>query len=310
MKYRPRLLKEWGELIGPDDDVYDLDDLDEFESTDFSSLFLVNSPLDESNRIRKLSTLDREEPPLKRRKLDIYPLHDLIPQPHIHPSSLESSTTPLDVPRYISKKLVPIPPHTLPFSASQFARTAWLIPIRGTFPWDASTSAVILDASFSMPISPNPNTGDPIMWTRESIASFWSYLLHLRDSHSVGTIGLSFHASNSSSPMSNSQSMSRNYTSLMSRLGNQVTLEPNITSDQGSTITSPLASHAVLSNVDHIKVYHEATNAMHVRSALFAWLYPPLSPEKKDVNRSLRVRVLSGARLVLIDERSQGVLIA
>lgn len=80
MKYRPRLLKEWGELIGPDDDVYDLDDLDEFESTDFSSLFLVNSALDESNRIRKLSTLDREEPPLKRRKLDIYPLHDLIPQ--------------------------------------------------------------------------------------------------------------------------------------------------------------------------------------------------------------------------------------
>jgi hypothetical protein len=76
----PRILKEWGEPIGPDDDVYDLDDLCEFESTDFSSLCRVDSSSDESNRTRKHSFTNTEEPQLKRRKLDIYTLHDLIPQ--------------------------------------------------------------------------------------------------------------------------------------------------------------------------------------------------------------------------------------
>jgi hypothetical protein len=331
VKRHPRILKEWGEPIGSDDDddVYDLEDLGEFESTDLSSLWLGNTPSDESNRARSCSFTDVEGPPLKRRKLDLYPLHDLIPQvryfthlpypanfvmqPHIRPSSQRSSSTPLDVPRYISKKLIAIPPHTLPFSPSHFARTAWLIPVRGSFPWEGSTSAVILDASFSMPVPPNPNTGDPIMWTHASLASFWSYLIHLQNSCCISAIGLSFHASDSTSPFTSSdpQSTSRNNTfSLMSGIGNQAGLESQITSEQGSIITPSPPFPVALSSVDHIKVYHEASNAMQVRGALFAWLYPPLSLEQKDANWSQSVRVLKGASLVLVDERSRGVLIA
>ena len=74
-----RVLKEWGEPIGPDDDICDLDDLDEFESTDLSSLWLERSPSNEASRIRSSSFIDIEEPLPKRRKLDLYPLHNRIP---------------------------------------------------------------------------------------------------------------------------------------------------------------------------------------------------------------------------------------
>ena len=319
----PRLLKEWGEPIGPDDDIYDLDHLSEFESTDFASLWPMSSPLDDSNP----TFANIERPPLKRRKLDFHPLHNFIPQvrsfayltcptnvamqPHVHPSSRGSSSIPLDVPRYRPKTLFAIPPYTLPFSpSSQFFRTTWLIPIRGSLPWEASTSAVILDASFSMPVSPNPHTGEPIVWTHASLASFWSYLLHLQDSRRVGTIGVSFQASDSVMPFlsSSSQSNTRpNTFPSTSGMGNQTSLESHLTSDGGSVIISSPASNVALSNVDHIKIYHEAPNAMHVRAALFSWSYPYPPLPSLDTRT---IRVLRGAKLLLIDERSRGILIA
>jgi hypothetical protein len=208
---------------------------------------------------------------------------------------------------------VAIPPHTLPFLPSQFSRTAWLIPVRGSFPWEGSTSAVVLDASFSMPVPHNPKTGDPIMWTHASLASFWSYLLHLHNSRPVGAVGISFQPSNLTSSFlsSNPQSMSPINTPLMPGIGNQAGLESHIASEQTAIIIpsspSPIPP---LSDVDHIKVYHEASNAMHLRGALFAWLYPPISQEQKDISRSQSVRILEGASLVLVDERSRGILIA
>jgi hypothetical protein len=104
--------------------------------------------------------------------------------------------------------------------------------------------------------------------------------------------------------------MSRSNTfSLMSGIGNQATLEWQTVSDPEPIITSP-SLPSYISNVDHIKVYHEASNAMHVRGALYAWLYPPLPRGPKDTNRSQSVRPLKGASLVLMDERSRGILIA
>jgi hypothetical protein len=306
VKGKPPVLKEWGEPIGSDDDIYDLDTLDEFESTKFNSLEQC------------------EEPPLKRRKLDIYPLHDLLPQvrdlvhlsyppnvnsqPHIHPSSSQGiSNTPLNIPRYISSRLTAIPPHTLPFCASPYARTAWLIPVRGSFSWQGSTAAEILDASFSMPLPANPNTGDPLTWTHQSLAAFWSYLIHLRDTRCVGPLGLSFHASDTTSSIWSPAPRSSN---TFSTIANQAALETWFPSEQASIIPSfPPPSHVPLSSVDHIKVYHEAPNAMYVRAALFAWLYPPLLPQQKHVDRS-SVRIFEGASLVLVDECSRGILIA
>lgn len=58
-----------------------------------------------------------------------------------------------------------------------------------------------------------------------------------------------------------------------------------------------------LSVLDHIKVYHDAPSAMHVRNALDVWAYIVPGQEHK-------IRVLKHARLVLVDERAKGVLIS
>ena len=252
------------------------------------------------------------------KSLSLYPPfapNDLM-QPHIHPSPRATSNKPLIVPPYKPKLVVPISPHTLPVPLPPpYSRTTWLIPIRGTLPWDDSTSAVVLDSSFSKPVPPNPDTGDPIMWTHASIASFWSYLLGLRKSRPAGTIGLSFHASRPSSQPSSPHSHSAseiNAFSLISGVGNQLAFESHAASDPGSIViaSAPGLNH-ILSNVDHIKVYHEAPNSMQVRNALHVWSYPPILPSAEGISGpSVRVRVLKGARLVLLDERSRGILIA
>jgi hypothetical protein len=232
-------------------------------------------------------------------------------QPHVHPSRGSSDTT-LDIPRYIAKNPIAIPPYTLPFSASPFSRSAWLIPIRGSLPWEGSTPALVLDPTYSMPASPDPNTGNPIMWTHASLVSFWLFLLHVQKTRRLGALGISFQPSNSGSPFTSSDPETAwGSLSLISGIGNQAGLESHVSCEGRSMVTASPASYVTLSNVDHIKVYHEAPNAMHVRAVLFSWVYPPLFlSEQNDTDRLPSIRVLEGARLVLVDERSQGILIA
>lgn len=234
-------------------------------------------------------------------------LHVIL-QPHIHPSSQAKSPQTIKMVPYKKTSPIPIPPlmHPLP-TPSQYARSAWLIPVRGNFPWDGSTPAVILDSSVQLPIPADAQAGEPIVWTHSSLASFWSFLLGVQEARSVGSIGLSFHASQSYARVSQS-TFSLNTTSLMPGAGNQGVLEFNTVSDRGSVTTTTPASHIILSNVDHIKVYHDTLNAMHVRNIFHIWSYTaqPLTSS----NEPEKIRLLKGARLALVDERSRGILIS
>lgn len=58
-----------------------------------------------------------------------------------------------------------------------------------------------------------------------------------------------------------------------------------------------------LLSLDHFKVYHDATNAMQIRNVLDAWSFKPDSDAP-----AAKIRVLKGAILALVDERSKGVL--
>jgi hypothetical protein len=106
-----------------------------------------------------------------------------------------------------------------------------LIPIRGSPPWEGSTPAVVLDTPHSMPASPNPNTGDPIMWTHASLTSFWSFLLHIQRTRRLGALGISFQPSNSDSAlMSSNPESTWSSLSMISGIGNQAGLDSHMSS--------------------------------------------------------------------------------
>ncbi|KAJ7757106.1 hypothetical protein B0H16DRAFT_1885807 [Mycena metata] len=285
----PRL-KEWNADVDFSDEVFNLNDLEEFQSTKLNLLFLDNEVK------RSYSEVSLGEPPTKRRKLDVASLRNAIPQPHIFPSNStqkQSSFTP-----YSRTKPIPIPPHTLPLPAPlPYTRRSWVIPVRGTLSWRHATSAVVLLDSNALPEPPDPDTHEEIVWTTGALASFWSFLRLIRDKKTGGSLGLSFHvahyvSSNNSQP---------SYTEL-SGMGAQP--QPIYTQDTGgaSSVVSSVRQVATtpLTFLDHIKVYHDAVNSLQVRNLLDAWAFEAGAD---------KIRLIKTARLVLLDERSKGIIV-
>lgn len=69
------------------------------------------------------------------------------------------------------------------------------------------------------------------------------------------------------------------------------------------SFTSTTNPRSLLSTLDYIKIYHEGLNAMHLRNMLHLWSYT-------EPQLSRKIRVLKGATLALIDERSRGILLS
>lgn len=72
-----------------------------------------------------------------------------------------------------------------------------------------------------------------------------------------------------------------------------------------STVSSSRPANIPLNFLDHIKVYHDAANSMQLRNIIDAWAFEP-----GEEARPRKIRLLVGARLVLLDERSKGVLVS
>ncbi|KAI9513476.1 hypothetical protein F5148DRAFT_1155943, partial [Russula earlei] len=104
-------------------------------------------------------------PPAKRIKLDMGPLGELIPAPHYVPAPLKSSPPSLPlVPLDGRLPLLPVPPQTASsveaLLSSTYSRVAWLIPVRGSPPWEGvSGASVALDGQ------PSASGGDYRFWT-------------------------------------------------------------------------------------------------------------------------------------------------
>ncbi|KAG6815874.1 hypothetical protein H0H87_010617 [Tephrocybe sp. NHM501043] len=289
-------LKEWGAPIAGVDDIFSLADLEEFQSTD------LNSAIDEGFRGQALNNRPLASP-TQSPSLYEGSLLKMIPQPHIHPSSSSGSLKPLKllVP-YQKKQPILIPPRTEPFSPSPFARTAWLIPVRGAFPWEQCTAAVILNSFYGAPYSELENKSQ-IVWTHGSLRTFWAFLLEIKEKKAAGTIGFSFHASCAATL----ESQPSNATST-AIVGNQLSFSTHSsgTSRMGSN-PNGRSQRALWRAVDYIKIYHDAPNAMHVRNILHLWLYVVASPT--ELQPSEKIRVLKGATFALVDERAVGILL-
>ncbi|KAF9467702.1 hypothetical protein BDZ94DRAFT_1305320 [Collybia nuda] len=291
-----QIIREWGIPPQKDED-FTLNDLDDFASTSFTFLHIQRSPTSGADSPVATDKL--------KLNLDLEPLHNVVPQPHIHPSLHTTLSKSIKVLPYKRRKPIPIPPHTLPLpSPSPYARSAWVVPIRGSLPWEGCTSAVILDSSGILPY-PSQQSEEPIVWTHSSLVSFWAFLLNLRTACNVGPIGLSFHTSRPLFPQGGS---SYNLVPPISGSENQMVYELHTTANTRST-ASPTPSRPPLSNVDYIKIYHEAPLAMYVRNALHVWAYQSDTSTDTKITHE-KIRILKGARLVLVDERAKGILIS
>ncbi|KAJ6618736.1 hypothetical protein B0H10DRAFT_2028922 [Mycena sp. CBHHK59/15] len=283
-------LKEWNANVDSDDEVCDMNELEDFFCTDLNSVTLTPTK-------RVFPEEGDSEHPLKRRKLDLASLRNVIPQPHFFPSKASGSTKVLQVPSYTKTRPIPIPPHADPLPVpSPYGRRTWVIPVRGNLPWPHSTSAVVLLESTDPLQPPDPQTHEEITWTMAALASFWSFLLLLRERGTLGSLGLSFHVSRYFS--SNSQ---QSIDTELPGMGTQIW---SIDLQNEASITSSSRQlHVPLVFLDHIKLYHEAPNSMQIRSVLDAWAFEP-------GDTSGKIRLLKGARLVLLDERSKGILVS
>ncbi|KAH6910641.1 hypothetical protein BKA70DRAFT_1084080, partial [Coprinopsis sp. MPI-PUGE-AT-0042] len=268
---RRTVLKEWGSLVSSDE-VYCVKDLEEFVHAPFvprpelahSSTKRKRAEeqdakgaesLTSDGKIQSSASKSAQEPPPKRRKLCHGAIFDLIPPPHVHPTALyrATRTEPSAIQEY--KRTVPIilRPYTNPLpQPSKHGRRAWIIPLRGQLPWTGTTAGFLLEEQ-DRPVPPAPRSLEPIFWTRAAIKVFWAYLLGLQRGGRVGAMGFMLH-------LARTRESSGEVTTGMS------------SSSPPKEVTAEEAALA-LSRTDYIKVYHEATKSMFLRTALDLWVY-------------------------------------
>jgi hypothetical protein len=179
---------------------------------------------------------------------------------------------------------------------------AWLIPIRGILPWENCTSGAFLDASCIIPTPSSPIVDNQISWTQDSILKFWEFLLRLREVGKLGPLGISFNCS-----------LQTRISPGTTNVDQRFYIDPDllfldVTTSNTEAVPYPqeTCSNLNLSTVDYIKVNHDAPCRLYVRNALDAWSY-----EVGDTDSCVKkIRLLKGARLVLVDACSRGIQIS
>ncbi|KAL1672209.1 hypothetical protein EV122DRAFT_295039 [Schizophyllum commune] len=261
---RPEL-RDWGAPLDADlNDIFNLQELEDFESSDFGYLdsLVVSKRKDHSNS---------PDPIPKRRKLYTAPLYDLIPKPHVFLSPVMSKIKIRHLKAYTRRKPIVLDPDAN--VSAPFSRNTWIVPIRGKLAWEECSSAALFDPSheFAIPFPPTPNDNE-ILWTRDAVMQFWQFLIYFRQKGRLGRIGLSF----------------------------QVSSMPTI---GGSASSGSSTTNTDISSVDHIRIHHDGELSMHVRNILHLWAY-------RENEGDPDIRMLRGARLLLVNHKGKALLIS
>ncbi|KAH8112283.1 hypothetical protein DFH11DRAFT_518266 [Phellopilus nigrolimitatus] len=316
-----KVVNQWGDLDDTKGKAIDKKKLREFRGTDFSYLLTRKKPLNQPQQIHdRKRSLDEEQGvdlqrEKKRRRIESASLYDLIPQPHHHPHPAVAPGQSLDTD--IMKRFLPY--SKAPFFASTrysteevglyfkdpFARSAWIVPVRGKLPWIDASHARLLDTLGSA----SEANRQSINWTPFLLRNFWQDLLEIRNRRVLGAFSFSFHvgAAEKEGQISKHTFFDR--------------------TDSRRTKVPPLADPPTpvnLAQCTYIKIYHDVRYALYVRSVLDAWRTeieledepstPPDAPGTSRMHmaavptvRKLKARPLLGAKLVLVDEASQPV---
>ncbi|KAH9968086.1 hypothetical protein BC827DRAFT_1170202 [Russula dissimulans] len=274
-------------------------------------------------------------------ELDMRPLGELIPLPHYVPAPLKSShlaSVPASAANALldarSSSFVPVPPQTASsievLFSSTYARVAWLIPVRGLPPWDGVSGAYVAlgdRSSMRMPV-PGPaksqlsssstgGSGYPnsdIVWTHASLRQFWSFLRSCSETPGAvtGPLSLSFWAPPRSEHPESQRGTVSSAAAVLADLPANANRETEMTpSNLSLPVPISPALKSRLADIDYVKVYCDAPRAMLVREALGQWVYKGDVPANvEDLRAAAATRILEYAKLVLVNERGEGVLVS
>ena len=223
---------------------------------------------------------------------------------------------------------MPVPPQTAPsieaLFSSTYARVAWLIPVRGLPPWDGVSGAYVTLGGHrairvsvpgpaegqSSPTSISGSSGDSdsdIVWTHASLRQFWEFLRSCSETPGsvTGPLSLSFWAA----PQSEHPDSPRGTVSSANLPANIETKMTPSNSSPPVPISPTLKSR--LAEIDYVKVYCDASRAMLVRQTLGQWAYKEdVSADGEDLRVAAAIRILEYAKLILVNERGEGVLVS
>ncbi|KAH0831265.1 hypothetical protein J3R83DRAFT_13899 [Lanmaoa asiatica] len=316
-------IHEWGQPSHADDpDHFLIQDLQEFESTDFQTS-LMHSRIGEVEPSRhgkrsQDSGLNANEP-AKRPRLEASSILDLVPQPHFiqAPAAKFQPVDTRKIPHYQKTLPTPIPPYDAAavnqLLSCRFRRVAWLIPVRGSLPWDGASTAVILEGTQVASRSPSPCLHLPaaqpcaITWTSDSLQHLWTFLGSIQQARHLGPLSLSFHAAPADA-FSTRDIMSEpvwesNHPYYLQHS------PKHITGSSDDFATDICRTH--LECIDYIKVYHDVPYSLSLRNILDAYQYEPVNgevPGRSGAN-DRKIRILKGAHLVFVDERSKAAFL-
>ncbi|KAF8128583.1 hypothetical protein EV363DRAFT_1170162 [Boletus edulis] len=318
-------IPEWGQPSHVDDpDRSRLYDLQEFESTDFQTS-LMHSRIGLINPSRRGKRIQGDglsaSKPAKRLRLETCSLLDFIPQPHFIPAPA-AKFRPIDpskIPPYQKTSPSPITPYDAAavdqLLNGRYRRAAWLIPVRGSLPWDGASTAVILEGTQVASRSPSPSpclhapAAQPraITWTPDSLQHLWSFLGSIQQAKHLGPLSLSFHVApvdafstrdSISEPVWESNHPYYHHLSSRHTAGSPDDFATDI-------------CRAHLEGVDYIKVFHDIPCSLSLRNILDAYRYEPVNgevPGRSGANDN-KIRILKGAHLVLMDECSKAAFL-
>lgn len=213
------------------------------------------------------------------------------------------------IPPYQKASPLPIAPYDAAAVAQllncRFRRVAWLIPVRGSLPWDGASTAVILEETQAASRSPSPCLQVPVSqlrtmtWTPDSIQHLWSFLGSIQQARHLGPLSLSFHAAPLDA-FSTRDSVSEPLWESNHPYYHQLSSKDTAGSPDDFT-TDICRAH--LEGIDYIEVFHDVPYSLSLRNVLDAYQYEPVSgevPGRSGAN-DRKIRILKGAQLVLMD---------
>lgn len=187
----------------------------------------------------------------------------------------------------------------------EYARLAWIIPVRGRLQWAGATAASILEDDHGprspasdnlLPFVDSDPSGSKLTWTRGSLNDLWSTLKDLRECGRFGPLSLSFHATVRTGLTDSME----HYSYFGSHKQTTISMSTSVSSDMPADEPQQRNTGPPLSAVDYIKVYHDAKYTKNLRAVLRAWSYRKAGQ---------KLRLLKEAKLVLVDELSRGLVI-
>lgn len=97
----------------------------------------------------------------------------------------------------------------------------------------------------------------------------------------------------------------------MAGIGNQAAFLATGSRTVPESGPEPVLARMPLALIDHIKIYHDTRFTMAIRNILDAWRFDAVEGTTATGEPNIKkIRILKGARLVLLDERSKGVLVS